>query len=209
MSTNTGKQVQDFRIRRLNVRAPSALAQTFVQSAIVTKNIDLDAKECGDSGNGAFNWLVRLDLAQSKITSGGAPPSADPFGVGYCFYDHFLADGKTNIQPVTVGLTKNADGSYDGAPMDLLNVPIFLNGDIKNVIVLPISNATFKAVTVSTDGNCIGSFNQIALDSACGDDPSSCEKWKTAGSLGGYITLEAADTVNVADLSESMCVLLT
>jgi len=209
MASNTGKDVLDFRFRRMNVQAPAALAQPFVQSAIVTKNIDLDAKQCSDSGNGAFNWLVRLDKKNNKLTSGGAPPSADPFNVGYCFYNAVLDDKVTNVQPVTVGMTQNADGTYNSEAMPLLNVPIFLNGDIKNVIVLPISDATFHSVGVSADGNCVGSFNSTALDSTCGDDPSTCEKWKTAGSLGGFITLEAADTVNVADLSESMCVLLT
>src|SRR5438552_3570434 len=45
MATNKGKTQLDFRMRRLNVQAPSALAKPFVQSAIVTKNMDLTAKE--------------------------------------------------------------------------------------------------------------------------------------------------------------------
>jgi hypothetical protein len=90
-----------------------------------------------------------------------------------------------------------------------LNVPIFLNGDINNVIVLPISNATLHTFTVSPDGQCIGKFNPGALAADCSDSPDNCEKWETAGSLGGFITLEQADSVIVVDAGESLCVLVT
>ena len=34
-------------------------------------------------------------------------------------------------------------------------------------------------------------------------------KWKTAGAIGGYITLEEADAIQVQELSASLCTLLT
>jgi hypothetical protein len=209
MADNANKQVLDFRIRRLNVIAPETLAQSFVQSVVVTKNIDLkDA--CGDQGNGAFNWLIRLDKSNNTFLTGGAPPADDPFGQGYCFFRGRTGDKHDGllVNP-TEGTFKTEGETLTAGPVEKLNIPIFVNGDPNNVVVLPISNGTIKNITVSPDGNCIGGLNAAALNDKCGDDPTICSKWLAGGSLGGYITLEEADGVYVADLSESLCVLLT
>src|SRR5213076_679846 len=63
-------------------------------------------------------------------------------------------------------------------------------------------------VTVSDDGNCIGSFNADALDGTCGEDPSLCAKWNTAGALGAFITLEEADGVHIKEINKSLCAYL-
>ncbi len=74
---------------------------------------------------------------------------------------------------------------------------------------MPISDARIEGATLSADGNCVGSFNAAALDPACLEDRSLCSKWNTAGSLGGFITLEAADKVTIRDLgNKSLCSLL-
>src|SRR5262245_10370780 len=44
MADNKGKDVLDFRIRRLNVATPPALASDLIQDAIVAHAIDLDDK---------------------------------------------------------------------------------------------------------------------------------------------------------------------
>ena len=83
-------------------------------------------------------------------------------------------------------------------------------------VVLPITGATVKQVTLSPDNNCIGTYNPNAITStdggamgSCTDDLTECDRWITGGSIGGYITLEEADQVYVPQLSESLCVLLT
>ncbi len=205
LSTNAGKPQIDFRLRRLNIAAPATLAATFIQATVVTKGIDLNAKQCGEKGDGAFNWLLSIDKATMKMKTGGAPKTADPFGVGFCFYDHTTASGIL-VQPVVQDIKFTGDTFSTVTPSPLLNVPIFLG---ESVIVLPLSEAKLENVTISKDSNCIGSFNAPALDSDCADDPSSCAKWKTAGALGGYITIEAADKVPVDVLHETLCVLLT
>lgn len=205
MANNTGKTVLDFRLRRLNTVAPTTLVN--IQSIVVTKNIDLNAPACGENGVGAFNWLLRLDTTANTLTTGGAPLSADPFGAGYCFYNH--TTNGIAIAPVTVPVKKTGD-VWSADPATKLNIPIFLNGDPNAIVVLPLSNAKIDNFSVSTDGNCIGAFNEKAFsDKTCEDDPTTCAKWLTHGNIGGFITLEDADKVNVADLSQTLCSILT
>ena len=204
---NKGKTTLDFRLRRLNIVAPHALATQFVQSTVVTTNIDLNAKQCGELGKGLFNWLLRLDRTNNTLITGGAPPPTDALGQGFCFATFTTVDG-INIAPINTGVefTGNTFKTKDKLK---LNIPIFLSPDIASAVVLPISDIVLSDVTVSDDTNCIGTFNKNALDPMCYDDPSSCYKWNTAGALGGYITIKEADNVNIKDLNQSLCAFLT
>jgi len=81
---------------------------------------------------------------------------------------------------------------------------------IASAVLLPISDAILQNVTISADGNCIGRFNETALDPNCYEDRQSCLKWQTSGALGGYITLEDADTVKIRELNfKSLCAFLS
>jgi hypothetical protein len=212
MSDNTGKPADDMRLRKLHVTAPPALALGFIQAGVIDQGVNLK-NVCGEGGDGSFSWLVRFDPTNGKVTTGGAPPTDDPFHVGYCFVNSTL--NGLQVTPVTVNVTKGSDGTWESDVIQKLNVPIYVHGDPANVVVLPISQAKVKGVTLSTDGNCIGSYNPNGVTSpsatnTCLDqDPSSCQRWHSAGSLGGYITLKEAEGVNVADLGKTLCVLLT
>ena len=211
LSDNKGKSVIDLRMRRLNIAAPAALADPFIQNVVVTKNLDLKANGkggpfCGETGQGAFNWLLRVDKTAGEMTTGGAPPVDDPFAKGYCFYQQ--KRGSITVESAKSKATFTGD-SFDTASIPKLNVPIFVGGDINNVVVLPLSDATFKKITISADGNCVGKFAPGGVSKDCSDDPTACQKWHTAGSLGAYITIEEADEVEVRDLSSSLCVVLT
>lgn len=205
---NSGKSVADLRIRRLDVSAPPALAKSFVQKTVLNQGIDLHGF-CGENGDGTFSWLIQLDTANNKVTTGGAPPTMDPFGAGYCFVNKSI-DGLP-VGPITVPMTKGSDGTWASGVIQKLYVPIY--PPMLSPIVLPISGATVKGVTLSPDNNCIGSYNPNAITSVtgnvCTDDITACDRWLTAGALGGYITLEESDKVYVPQLSESLCVLLT
>jgi hypothetical protein len=207
---NSGKSVADLRIRRLDVSAPPALAKTFVQKLVLNQGIDLHA-QCGEGGDGTFSWLIQLDTANNTVKTGGAPPTMDPFGQGYCFVNTTLSG--LPISPVTVSMTKGMDGTWSSGTIQKLNVPIYPPN--MSPIILPITGGQVKGVTLSPDNNCIGSYNPNAITgtmgplNSCTDDISSCDRWKTAGAIGGYITLEEADQVLVPQLSESLCVLLT
>ena len=209
LADNAAKTKLDFRIRRLNVITPDALASGFIQNVVVDHGITLNAHQCGEYGDGAFNWLVRIDKTTGMITTGGAPPSTDPFGLGYCFVSTTASGSGIHVTSVTAKGTL-AGNTFSTDPVDKLNVPIFVNGDANQLIILPLSNLSLKNVTYSADGNCIGAFNYPALDKDCADSRSDCARWHTDGALGGFITLEEADAVPIPQLgNKSLCVMLT
>jgi hypothetical protein len=212
MADNSGKTTQDFRLRKLNVTAPPRLANLFTQTAVIDQGINLK-NLCGEGGDGSFNWLLRFDPAGGKLTTGGAPSSPDPLGVGYCFARETV--GSLAIGAVTVNLTMPG-GAWSTDPIPKLNVPVYAptNGGVP--IILPLTNARLQAVTISADGNCVGSYNPDGVSSpspgmtTCLDQaPSECQRWHTAGSIGGYITLEEAEQVWIRQESETLCALLT
>jgi hypothetical protein len=216
MASN-GSDVLDFRFRRINIIAPPSLTfavNPTLQTAIIDHAVDLKAKECAELGTGTFSWLLRLDKKAKLLTTGGAPPPSDPFGQGYCFYNHPVTIGDAgttlNVKAVTSPLDPSStDTVFNGTPLDKLYVPVFLDEKGTAVIILPLSKPVLKNVTVSENGNCIGALNRDALDKDCTDAFSDCSKWKTAGSLGAYITLEEADSVFIKELNQTLCVVLT
>jgi hypothetical protein len=220
MADNSGASVANLRMRKLLVTAPPALAfqppsHTFVQKTVIDEGINLD-NQCGEPGTGTFNWLIQFDTQNMKVTTGCAPPPKDPFGAGYCFVNATIEG--LQVGPVTVDIAQNMDGSYSTSKIiDKLYVPIFVASNVasmatSSVIVLPISGASVKNVTLSSDHNCIGHYNSDAVTpsgATCVDtDDTTCVRWTTGGSLGGYITLDDANGVDVPQLAESLCVLL-
>jgi hypothetical protein len=206
LANNEGKDVVDLRLRRLNIAAPPALAGPFIQNTVVNSGIDLAEKSCAEKGKGLFTWLLRVDKRARTVVTGGAPPSSDPFGQGFCFAS-FELNG-TKIEPVSVKIEMNGNTFRSTEPVDI-NIPIFLSEELSSAIILPIRDARIEDVTLSPDGNCVGSFNAAALDPSCAEDRDLCPKWRTAGALGGYITLEQADTVKIRDLNDkSLCAFL-
>ena len=200
---NKGKDVLDFRIRRLKIATPESLAGELIQNTVVTLNIDLKAKECGEQGKGLFTWLLQIDKKNNTLVTGGAPPPTDPFGQGFCFARFDL--GPTKVGPITSKILFTGD-SFKSLQPQKIKIPIFLSADVASVILLPITDVVVDGVTISDDNNCIGHVNTQALDPMCFDDVSLCSKWQTAGSLGGFITLEEADAVKIRDLNnKSLC----
>jgi hypothetical protein len=213
LADNSGQGTANLRIRKLNVTAPPKLSSAFVQAGVIDKGINLH-NICGESGDGTFSWLFQFDTATGDVTTGGAAPDQTPQSTGYCFVNATV--GSNKVAPVKVHTTKNSDGSFSTDTIPKLFVPIFAPGNTAGTyltIILPISGAQVKNVTLTNNNNCVGSYNPDAVTpqagGGCTDDPSSCARWNTAGALGGYITLEDADTVFVPQLSESLCVLLT
>lgn len=199
-------KVKDLRFRRLNITAPDALAQEFIQRTVVTLNVDLDAKQCGEVGKGLFSWIFRVDREKNELITGGAPPPKDPFGQGFCFasYD---ANG-IQIEPARFPIAFEGN-TFKTTEKRKLNVPVFLSDDLASSIVLPLTDVVVSGVTLSDDGNCVGSFRKEGLRADCTEDTSSCPKWRTGGALGGYMTLEEADAVIIRDLQRSLCVVLS
>jgi hypothetical protein len=205
---NTGKSVLDLRFRRLNIATPAALSSPFIQNTVVNSGIELAEKSCAESGRGLFTWIMRVDKGAGTVVSGGAPPSNDPLGKGFCFADFDLNNGRTKVAPTTFKIEMKGN-TFDTIDRQNVNIPIFLSDQLASAIVLPIRDARIEKVTLSSDGNCVGAFNAAALDPVCTEDRDLCPKWTTAGSLGGFITLEEADTVTIQDLNnKSLCAFL-
>jgi hypothetical protein len=207
MADNSGKTTIDLRFRRLNVFAPATLAQPFVEKAIVDKGVNL--QQCGEGGDGSFNWLARIDTTAKTLRTGGAPPTADPFGVGFCFAD--TVSGSLHIQSITSPYQTAADGTLETpSPIPKLYVPIWLHGDRNTLVILPLTQVIISGVKISTDNNCIGNFNYNHVNNDCSDLRTDCARWTPAGALGGYITLVEADAIPLTDLGgKSLCVVLT
>lgn len=206
LADNKGKDVLDLRIRRLNIAAPEALAGELIQNAVVNSGIDLAQPSCAENGKGLFTWLLRVDKSAGSIVTGGAPPSSDPFGQGFCFASFEIGGAK--VQPITAKIELTGD-TFKTLERQNVNIPIFLSEALSSAIILPIRDARIEGVTLSADGNCIGAFNAAALDQSCTEDRSLCSKWTTAGALGGFITLEEADGVKIKDIgNKSLCAFL-
>ena len=201
LGDNKGKDVLDLRIRRLKIASPAALAGEFIQNNIVTLNIDLAEKTCGEPGKGLFTWLLQVDKKNNTLVTGGGPPSVDAVGTGFCFARFDL--GSTHVEPITTKIEFTGN-TFTSTERQKVKIPIFTNDELAGVIILPITDVQVSDVTLSDDDNCVGKLNPDALDSTCADGPD-CSKWKTAGALGGFITLEEADAVQVALLSKSLC----
>ncbi len=208
---NKGKDVLDFRMRRLNIAAPPALAARFIQNTVVDLNLTLAEPVCAEKGKGLFTWLLRVDKKNNTLITGGSPPARDPFGEGFCFASFDLngtmvAPIETKIEIETVGDNQR----FKSLDRKNVNIPIFITEQASSAIILPISDVLIEGVTISEEGNCIGKLNTAALDPSCNDDRTLCSKWTTAGSLGGYITLEEADKVTIKDLgNKSLCSFLS
>ena len=200
---NKGKDVLDFRIRRLKIATPAALAGDFIQNNIVTLNIDLAEKSCGEPGKGLFTWLLQVDKKNNTLITGGAPPSTDAIGKGFCFARFDI--GTTKVAPFTSKIAFTGD-TFRSLEPQKVKIPIFT--DTGGVILLPLTDVQVEGVTISDDGNCIGKINPAALDSNCADG-ADCTKWKTAGALGGFISLEEADGVKIELLGKSLCAFFT
>jgi len=221
MADNTGATVANLRMRKLLVTAPPALAfeppsHTFIQNTVIDVGINL-ADQCAEPGTGTFNWLLQIDTVKKTLTTGGAPLPKDPFGAGYCFVNATIEG--LHVGSVTVPLTTNADGSYSSGVLDKLYVPIFVPPTQMNatssVVVLPLSKASVKNITLSDNGNCIGHYNANNVTPSpnnaygCVDtDDTACVRWTTAGSLGGFITLDDANDVDVPQEGKSLCLVL-
>lgn len=209
LGDNKGKSVQDFRIRRLVIAAPDSLAAIDFQTKVTTPTMDLKTAECGERGADGWSWLLRVDRTKRLLTTGGAPPSTDPFKLGYCFFNSDTAGKK--LAPATqlpIRLDEKA-GTFSSGAADKLLMPIFVGGDPNALLVLPISDFAVRNVKISGDDNCIGALNPKALDGACKEDPTSCSKWRTAGSMAGYISLEDADGIDVSAFNQTLCAVLT
>jgi len=208
---NAGQTKFGLRMSELDVTKPAALTSGIVAS-VVAGNVLSNNAGCNLNGTGTFTWLLQFDTAASTLKTGGAKPVADE-STGYSFVDDMVTQGAQtfHIQPITFdGVKPDASGNFTVTTGTDLLVPIYLDTAATSVVILPLKNARLAMGTLSNNNNCIGKYNAEGLDPAntCLADPKN-PTFVTAASLDGLITLEDADTVIVAQLMQSLCVLLS
>jgi hypothetical protein len=128
---------------------------------------------------------------------------------GYCFVNQDI--GGQAVAPVTIDAPLGTDGSFtSGAPADLV-VPIYIDANGDNIVLLPLKNARLYDAKLSANRNCIGKYNADTLDpvNLCRAEVGVVSTFTDGASLDGFVTLEEADSVMVQTPSESLCVLLS
>ncbi len=205
---NKGASKFDLRMSQLNVSKPSVLS-TGVVATIVSSGVSPSELSCSDQikGQATFNWLLQFDTDAKTLRTGGARPVTDP-GAGYAFIHNEMIEG-INVTDITyTGVNIGSDGKFAITTGTDLVVPIFVSATDTMPVLLPLKAARLTKGVVSASHNCIGKYNGDALKAGgCVTDAQN-EAYVNGASLDGYITLEDADTVPIATLKESLCVLL-
>ncbi len=204
---NTGDKYQ-LRVSQLVVSSPASLAAPFMQNAIITKKIDLQQSACFQSGEGEFNILFEYDTKAKTLTAGASIPQGliGPPKDGTCFAKFTDSTSGIDVAPVSVPYTVSGD-TYT-ASFDKVVIPIYINEAEDSYALLPLHKLEVKA-TLSSDHDCVGSFRADQLQPPLCGPAENDFAWNNGGSFNAYITVAEADTVDVADLGESLCVLLS
>jgi hypothetical protein len=213
---NAGKDAFSLRISDLQISSPAALNSQVV-AGLLALGITPDYEQCVTvdnlplfTGDGSFNWILNFDRTAGTLRTGGAELETDP-NAGYCFIDGMI--GGFDVAPLELPATFNADGSFVLDGFADVVVPIFTSPtDAASVILLPLRGVSITDGVISSDNNCMGSFNAAELDpqNLCKPNLPTVPAFKTGANLDGYITLEDADAVTVPQLGgASLCTLLT
>jgi hypothetical protein len=212
LTDNKGLTKFGLRMNELDVTSPHALTAGIINTTVSMNVWPTDAT-CNLQGAGTFSWLLQFDTAAGTLKTGGAKPAATP-SQGYTFDDETLmqAGQPFHVQPVTyTGITPDAMGNFAVTMGQDLIIPIFLNAAGTSVVLLPLHKARLTTGQLSSNNNCIGTYNVAGLDPSMTCQPMGSDPlFNSAGKLDGYITLEEADTVVVtAAANDTLCVLLS
>ena len=214
---NEGSDRTDLRITQLNITFPEALKDQFLQDTVINKAMRIAYQGCNYSGDGRFSWLFSFDRTTNKLLTGGGPPIESEAAAkdGTCFIHFTEEESGIEVKPQELDVELGDDGSFEVSGIDV-TVPIFLPTD--GTVLLPLKQAAVtnlpgKAITddegnPSPSGNCIGNY-RTDLDPAAACLPDDdISYFENGASLEGYITVEDAESVWIADLRRSLCVLL-
>lgn len=195
-----------FRISHLDFKSPSVFTSGVVGS-VIESAIAPSIPSCGLFNGGTFNWLLRFDTGTGTFLTGGAKPVANP-AVGYSFMTDIFQTFSTS--PMMASLLGNGCGPFSTTPVPLLTVPMFLDPGASQVLPMPLRQLRFSGVTLSEDRDCIGVHNAAGLSPQNNCLPDDAHPlFLDGGSLHAFFSLEDADAVTIAALSQSLCVLLT
>ncbi len=200
--------ILNMRMGRIRLWAPDALLS--LAPLAVDPNV---SPKCANNGAETFNWLVQIDKKANTIKTGGAEKSADAKTWAFSTKKVNGADlsgicpgfvgpaDPIDLSPITLPVVFTGN-TFSSSKIDKINIPIF-DASAPTPIVLPIQQGIVKNVTISADGNCIGSWNK---DYWCDGDSLG---WTTGGAIVGKITVEDADHIPVKSAGcQSLCAIL-
>ena len=222
LADNTGKDRIDLRMNQLIVTAPQALTNTFIKKTILGANVRTNYGDPSDplsnpcnmgqgTDTGGFSWLFSFDTKAGKMITGGGPavPSAKAGSTtGTCFYRFTDQASGEEVKPTEVPATVGSDGTIASNGSVDLTVPIFLATG--GVVLLPLNHVVIQANEKLTSGNnCLGVYDKTLDPSIQCVPDDSVSYFSNGAQLEGYITVKQAEGVIVADLKETLCVLLS
>ncbi len=215
---NSSKTPFALRMSHLTVTKPTVLA-TGATKTLLDQGVAIDLPNCMSQSDppsqffpptdalGTFSLLMQFDTTAGTLTVGGGSPEMDPTA-GYCFVNQTIQSFM--IKPLVVQAPLGSDGSFDIAMPENVVLPVFSDIMSTNVILLPLQQIRLHDAKVSSDHNCIGTFNaNLDPNNLCLADDQT-PQYIDGGSLDGFASLEDADKVVVSQLGgKSLCVLLT
>jgi hypothetical protein len=206
LADNAGKSRFALRIAQLSLTTPPSFAQGPLRKVVA------DATQINSclNGLGTFNWLIELDTAAGTLRTGSAKPVNDPLQ-GYCFSDETLEhEGQSfEIRPATAAA--QLDGSsLTAEPIPALDLLFYLDAGASTAAILPLRSVRFVEARLSSDQQCIGSYDAASLSTDNGCEPQvDGETFVNGGKVEAVITLEDADQVIVRSQKKSLCVMIS
>jgi hypothetical protein len=213
---NTGLKQFGLRMSQILISKPASLGPTNFVGKTVASGVTLKRPDCyltGEAEGGTFSWIALIDLDTNTVCTGGAKPPAKVED-GYSFVNEMVMQaGQTfDIKPIKFTSPELAQGMFSVAAADAQDIIVPIYPAEGDPILLPLRKARITQATLSSNNNCVGSFNGKGLDpyNNCGPNPTENQfTFINGGSLEGYITLEDADNIIVDLANASLCALLT
>lgn len=213
---NKGQKTFGLRMSQININKPPTLGPAKFVGKTVASGVSWKRPDCyltGDAEGGTFSWLLLIDLDATSVCTGGAKPPAKAED-GYSFVNEMLTQaGKTfDIKPIKFTSPDLAQGKFSVAVADAQDIIVPIYTAEGDPILLPLRKARITEAALSSNNNCVGSFNGTGLDpfNNCGPAPLDNQfSFNNGGKLEGYITLEDADDIIVDLANASLCALLT
>ncbi|MDI3286386.1 hypothetical protein [Polyangium sp. 15x6] len=204
---NAGQTEFGLRMSQIIISKPATLAAASFIGKTVASGVALKDLKCNLDGSGTFSWLLHFDTTTNTVCTGGAKPVASPAD-GYTFVNEMV--GGFNITPIKF-TSDLSQGSFEVMEGQDIIVPVY-TAEGGEPILLPLKKARILDGKLSSNNNCVGSYNAEGLDplNLCKPYPEENQfTFNNAGKIEGYITLEDADAVEVDLAKKSLCALLT
>jgi hypothetical protein len=165
---------------------------------------------CNLHGTATASWLLRFDLPNGTLTTGGAKPAQTAQGP-YAFVDELLTFGSSVFHVAPVAASAPFTGcAIDGSPIPEVLLPMYLDQGGASIVLLSLHTVRFAGGTFSNDHRCIGSYDAAGLDPSTGCIPDAQHPlFSDGGSVTGSFVLAEADRIDVAPTGQSLCVLLS